>query len=117
MKNLLTLVLIGLTSLYAQTVPSYVPTTGLVGYWPFNGNANDISGNNFILTNSFVQFNNDNERGAVAYFNGNAWLQSDTSIFQTQSPKTISFWAKTSMSYAMDIVSQACGTDCGCINS
>jgi hypothetical protein len=25
-------------------VPSYVPTSGLVGYWPFNGNANDISG-------------------------------------------------------------------------
>jgi hypothetical protein len=29
---------------YAQ-VPSYVPTNGLVGWWPFNGNANDESGN------------------------------------------------------------------------
>ncbi|MFN6039739.1 MAG: LamG-like jellyroll fold domain-containing protein [Bacteroidota bacterium] len=29
----------------AQTVPSYVPTNGLVGWWPFNGNANDESGN------------------------------------------------------------------------
>ncbi|NCA22273.1 MAG: hypothetical protein EBS86_14185, partial [Crocinitomicaceae bacterium] len=27
-------------------VPSYVPTIGLVGYWPFNGNANDLSLNN-----------------------------------------------------------------------
>ena len=26
-------------------VPSYVSTNGLVGYWPFNGNANDASGN------------------------------------------------------------------------
>ena len=26
-------------------VPNYVPTNGLVGYWPFNGNANDASGN------------------------------------------------------------------------
>jgi hypothetical protein len=26
-------------------VPSYVPTDGLVGYWPFNGNANDEAGN------------------------------------------------------------------------
>jgi hypothetical protein len=25
--------------------PSYVPTNGLVGWWPFNGNANDESGN------------------------------------------------------------------------
>jgi hypothetical protein len=32
------------TSIFAQ-VPSYVPTTGLVGWWPFNGNANDESGN------------------------------------------------------------------------
>jgi hypothetical protein len=31
-------------NLMAQ-VPSYVPTNGLVGWWPFNGNANDESGN------------------------------------------------------------------------
>ena len=36
----------GLASItIAQTVPSYVPTNGLVGWWPFNGNANDESGN------------------------------------------------------------------------
>jgi hypothetical protein len=29
----------------AQSVPSYVPVNGLVGWWPFNGNANDESGN------------------------------------------------------------------------
>jgi len=28
-----------------QNIPSYVPTNGLVGWWPFNGNANDESGN------------------------------------------------------------------------
>ncbi|MFZ9942981.1 MAG: LamG-like jellyroll fold domain-containing protein, partial [Bacteroidia bacterium] len=27
------------------SVPAYVPTNGLVGYWPFCGNANDVSGN------------------------------------------------------------------------
>lgn len=26
-------------------IPSYVPSNGLVGWWPFNGNANDESGN------------------------------------------------------------------------
>ena len=30
----------------AQTVPSNVPTNGLVGWWSFDGNANDSSGNN-----------------------------------------------------------------------
>jgi len=29
----------------AQNIPSYLPKDGLVGYWPFNGNANDESGN------------------------------------------------------------------------
>ena len=35
----------GLTTITMAQVPSYVPTTGLVGWWPFNGNANDESGN------------------------------------------------------------------------
>jgi hypothetical protein len=49
MRNKLLLLAIGIM-LSAQTltaqVPSYVPTDGLVGYWPFSGNANDVSGNN-----------------------------------------------------------------------
>ncbi|MEN9304378.1 MAG: hypothetical protein RL264_2807 [Bacteroidota bacterium] len=37
---------LGLTAVtMAQNVPNYVPTNGLVGWWPFNGNANDESGN------------------------------------------------------------------------
>lgn len=44
------ILLIGLLSIlvnfgHSQTVPSYVPNNGLVGWWPFNGNANDESGN------------------------------------------------------------------------
>jgi hypothetical protein len=41
---LTSLTLLAVLSANAQ-VPSYVPTNGLVGYWPFNGNANDESGN------------------------------------------------------------------------
>jgi hypothetical protein len=45
-KQLLTFLLLGITNIIAfAQVPSYVPTNGLVGYWPFNGNANDESGN------------------------------------------------------------------------
>jgi gliding motility-associated-like protein len=32
---------------FGQSLPSYVPTNGLVGWWPFDGNANDISGNGY----------------------------------------------------------------------
>ena len=41
----LTLALFTLPILNAQDLPSYVPTEGLVAYYPFNGNANDASGN------------------------------------------------------------------------
>jgi len=43
-KNLIAALLFAAGSAFAQ-VPPYVPTNGLVGWWPFNGNANDESGN------------------------------------------------------------------------
>ena len=48
MKSLLLTIaaIVSITAItIAQNVPSYVPTDGLVGWWPFSGNANDESGN------------------------------------------------------------------------
>lgn len=48
MNRRIWLILICLFSIlpsFGQSLPSYVPTNGLVGWWPFDGNANDISGN------------------------------------------------------------------------
>jgi hypothetical protein len=47
MKNLLltATALLGFATATLAQVPNYVPTNGLVGWWPFNGNANDESGN------------------------------------------------------------------------
>jgi uncharacterized protein (TIGR02145 family) len=50
MKNkilfLIAVATLGLTAAtMAQNLPIYVPANGLVGWWPFNGNANDESGN------------------------------------------------------------------------
>ncbi len=43
---LMILFILGFTNkLYSQSVPSYVPSNGLVGWWGFNGNAQDGSGN------------------------------------------------------------------------
>jgi hypothetical protein len=62
------------TATMAQNVPSYVPTNGLVGWWPFNGNANDESGNgnNGTVNGATLtsdRFGNNN----MAYmFNGNS---------------------------------------------
>jgi hypothetical protein len=38
------ILLFGFASLHSQ-IPDYVPKTGLIGWWPFNGNAQDESGN------------------------------------------------------------------------
>ena len=46
--NRLFLLLFGAVSLVAHAqVPDYVPTEGLVAWYPFNGNANDESGNGY----------------------------------------------------------------------
>ncbi len=45
-KNYLLLMLLFISSISrSQNIPSYIPTNGLLAWWPFNGNANDESGN------------------------------------------------------------------------
>ncbi len=45
MKTIIFLTLIFISVHSTAQIPSYVPSNGLVGWWPFNGNANDESGN------------------------------------------------------------------------
>ena len=44
--TLFTVLLLSIGNTAFGQVPNYVPANGLVGWWPFNGNANDLSGNN-----------------------------------------------------------------------
>lgn len=45
-KHLFSLIaIIGFSIISNAQIPNYVPSNGLVGWWPFNGNANDESGN------------------------------------------------------------------------
>jgi len=44
-KTLLILAVFTLGASAFSQIPNYVPSNGLVGWWPFNGNANDESGN------------------------------------------------------------------------
>jgi len=80
MKNKLLFLAMGLalsTQMILAQVPSYLPTNGLVGYWPFNGNANDLSGNNINGTNHGVVLTNDrNGVSSSAYeFFGSSWIE------------------------------------------
>lgn len=49
-----------------------VPTNGLVGYYPFTGNANDMSGNGYNGTNHYATLTTDryNVISSAYYFNG-----------------------------------------------
>jgi len=96
-KNLLLIALatLGLSVVtMAQNVPSYVPTNGLVSWYPFNGNSNDESGNaNHATVNGPLltsdRFSNPN---AAYSFNGiNDYLQGNASSFPT-GDRTIALW-------------------------
>ena len=63
--------------LVAQNIPSYVPKDGLVGYWPFNGNANDESGNgnNGTVNGATLTADRNGVANSAYSFNGNQWIE------------------------------------------
>ena len=102
MKNLLLLFIsfiVFLSPSFGQTVPSYVPTDGLVGWWPFNGNADDESGNGNDGTVNGAVLTEDRDGNAnSAYefsgtYTGSENITGDCSNFPNgNSARTISFW-------------------------
>jgi hypothetical protein len=81
----------------AQTIPSYVPTTGLVGWWPFNGNANDESGNgnNGTVYGANLTTDRLGATNKAFLFNNNYIIIPYNSIFDFND-FTISLWLSTS---------------------
>lgn len=99
-KNLLmtALAIFGFATITLAQVPSYVPTNGLVGWWPFNGNANDESGNGNNGTVYGATLNNDrfgNANKAYSFDGINDYISvlSSTSLnFGAGNSFTISFY-------------------------
>ena len=97
MKKILLLIALALT---AQTikaqVPSYVPTTGLIGYWGFNCNANDESGNgnNGTVNGATITTDRFDNRNSAYDFDGNSSINTNYQYISNQSPISISFWFK-----------------------
>ena len=60
------------TAVPAQTVPAYVPTNGLVGWWPFSGNAQDQSGNgnHGVVSGATLDSDRFGNSNQAYYFNG-----------------------------------------------
>jgi hypothetical protein len=79
-------------------VPSYVPTNGLVAYYPFNGNANDVSvnANNGINNGATLTTDRFGNVDSAYFFNGSTEYinvpSSNTLNFQTNNSFTLSYW-------------------------
>ena len=81
-------------SLHAQ-VPNYVPTNGLVGWWPFNGNANDESGNGNNGTVNGATLTADrfgNVNKAYGFDGVDDFIETNNINFGGQTHYTISLW-------------------------
>ncbi len=97
-KNLLLGIAIGIGTSFAtvaQNVPNYVPTNGLVGWWPFNGNANDESGNNNNGTVNGATLTSDrfgNLNNAYYFNNSNDYINNSTVFTSTTYSFSMSFW-------------------------
>lgn len=90
---LTSLTLLAVLSAHAQ-VPSYVPPNGLVGYWPFNGNANDESGNgnNGIVNGATLTTDRFGNDGSAYNFSGSSVNIPLTQAIVSYPARTLSFW-------------------------
>lgn len=93
MKKITTIILavIYTANIMAQ-VPNYVPTNGLIGWWPFNGNANDVSGNgnNGTVNGATLTMDRFGIPNKAYNFNGSSTI--DITSLSLNSDYSISFW-------------------------
>ena len=94
---LITIAILTITAnVKAQNIPSYIPTNGLVGWWPFNGNANDESGNGNDGTVNGATLTNDrfgNSSSAYDFDGVNQFIQGVYSNFPIgNSARSLSGW-------------------------
>ena len=94
MKQLLALLLF-VPSLCLAQIPDYVPTDGLVGWWPFEGNAQDFSGfeNHGSLSGPQLVADRYGIDSAAYHFDGSSSIEiAHTTSLAASSGITISCW-------------------------
>lgn len=94
MKRFILFLLLSLSiSTYSQ-IPSYIPANGLVGWWPFNGNANDESGNgnNGSVNGATLTSDRNGVVNSAYDFNGSSILIPLTQQMVLMPSRTISLW-------------------------
>jgi hypothetical protein len=101
MKKKITLTLCFISTILFSQVPNYVPTIGLVGWWPFTGNANDLgaNGNNGVVNQAILstdRFGNINNSYSFNRSIANEINIGNSTSLNTISNITISLWLKLS---------------------
>jgi hypothetical protein len=108
MKKQLTLLLAALCFLCNAAIaqlPAYLPADGLVGWWPFNGNANDESGNGNHGTVNGATLTEDrfgNANSAYSFSSNTISIAHNPSLgFEQTGAQTVSLWAKATGSQSV----------------
>ncbi len=98
LKTIITFCFIS-SALFAQTLPPYVPATGLLGWWGFAGNANDASGNGYhgAVNGATLTSDRHSTPNSAYSFNGTTdYIEvADAPSFRLSNTDfTITFWVK-----------------------
>jgi hypothetical protein len=81
--------------LISISASAQVPTSGLLAYYPFNGNANDVSGNgnNGIVNGATLTTDKSGNINSAYSFDGTDWIEAAISAIPTgSSARSISIW-------------------------
>ena len=95
------LLIVFLNVIYSQVIPGYVPTTNLVGYYPFTGNSNDATtfSNHGVVFGATLTSDRFNSQNSAYDFNGsNNYIEiPSASQNNLTSPFTVSVWFLSSL--------------------
>lgn len=107
--TLLIVVIIFPIALQAQ-IPSYVPANGLIGWWPFDGNANDASGNgnNGNTFNVALTTDRNNAPNTAYNYNGvNSKIEINANAMFDIQKLTISTWIYSTATGSQKLISKS----------
>jgi hypothetical protein len=93
MKKTITMIAFGLLSI---SLSAQIPTNGLLGYWPFNGNANDQSGNNLngIISGATLTTDRFGNINSAYNFNSSDYIEILPNSILDNDSISISCWIK-----------------------
>jgi hypothetical protein len=101
-KTFILLLISAISQMLNAQIPSYIPKDSLVGWWPFNGNANDESGNghNGTVYGATLTTDRTGNINSCYEFDGNSNFIDISSLLNYKyNPITISCWVNT---YTLD---------------